>query len=74
MSQEKKKKVNKEIPEQQEVLKNTKKNMLVSASAGSGKTYVMIEYVTNLVCDKKIPVKKLLVLTFTKAAATEMKT
>ena len=30
------------IPEQLEVLKNDKKNMLVSASAGSGKTFIMI--------------------------------
>lgn len=64
----------KEIEEQTRVLENDKKRMLVSASAGSGKTFVMIKYITNLVCRKKVPVDKLLVLTFTKAAATEMKT
>lgn len=61
------------IEEQERVLKNDKKNMLVSASAGSGKTYIMIKYVTKLICEDKIPVKDLLILTFTKAAATEMK-
>lgn len=61
------------IQEQEEVLLNDKKNMLVSASAGSGKTYIMIKYITKLICENKIPVKDFLVLTFTKAAATEMK-
>ncbi|MBP3619876.1 MAG: UvrD-helicase domain-containing protein [Clostridia bacterium] len=61
------------IEEQQEVLRNTKKNMLVSASAGSGKTHIMIEYISNLICERNVSVNNLLVLTFTKAAATEMK-
>lgn len=61
------------IPEQLEVLKNDKKKMLVSASAGSGKTFIMIEYVAQLVVKERIPVQQLLVLTYTKAAATEMK-
>lgn len=61
------------IEEQQEVLRNKSKNMLVSASAGSGKTHIMIEYISSLVCEKNVSVKNLLVLTFTKAAATEMK-
>ena len=60
-------------PEQVDVLNNDKKNMLVSASAGSGKTFIMIKYITKLVVEKKIPVGQLLVLTFTKAAANEMK-
>lgn len=61
------------IEEQERVLKNDKKNMLVSASAGSGKTYIMIKYITKLICENKIPVRDFLILTFTKAAATEMK-
>ena len=61
------------IEEQEKVLHNDKKNMLVSASAGSGKTYIMIKYITKLICEDKIPVNNFLVLTFTKAAATEMK-
>ncbi len=61
------------ILEQDEVLKNDKQRMLVSASAGSGKTHVMIKYIGNSIVKDKISVKDLLVLTFTKAAATEMK-
>lgn len=61
------------IEEQERVLKNDKKNMIVSASAGSGKTYVLIEYISRLVCQKRVPIKKLLILTFTKQAALEMK-
>lgn len=61
------------IEEQEKVLHNDKKNMLVSASAGSGKTYIMIKYITKLICEDEIPVNNFLVLTFTKAAATEMK-
>ena len=61
------------IKEQDDVLKNNSKNLIVSASAGSGKTHVLIEYISMLVCKKKVPIKKILILTFTKAAATEMK-
>lgn len=61
------------ISEQQNVLENDKKNMIVSASAGSGKTFVMIKYITRLVCEKHIPIENILVLTFTKSAAAQMK-
>ena len=61
------------IKEQDDVLKNNSKNLIVSASAGSGKTHVLIEYISMLVGEKKVPIKKILILTFTKAAATEMK-
>ena len=63
----------KKILEQEKVLENDKKQMLVSASAGSGKTFVMIKYITKLVCEDDISVKDIVVLTFTKAAAGEMK-
>ncbi len=59
--------------EQQKVLDSKKKKMIVSASAGSGKTFVLIEYITNLVCKMNVPVKRLLVLTFTRASANEMR-
>ena len=63
----------KKILEQEKVLENDKKQMIVSASAGSGKTFVMIKYITKLVCEDDISVKDIVVLTFTKAAAGEMK-
>lgn len=65
---------NKPTEEQRKILENDRKKLIVSASAGSGKTFVVIEYLIDLICNKKIPVSRLLVLTFTKAAAGEMKT
>lgn len=59
--------------EQLRVLDNEKKNMIVSASAGSGKTWVLIELIKNLIVNRRVPVRKLLVLTFTRAAAGEMR-
>ena len=49
--------------------------VLVSAAAGSGKTAVLVERVIQILTDKNTPcdVDKLLVVTFTKAAAAEMK-
>lgn len=65
---------NEPTQEQKKILENKKKKLIVSASAGSGKTFVVIEYLINLICTQKIPLSKFLVLTFTKAAANEMKT
>ncbi len=52
-----------------------KKNILVSAAAGSGKTAVLVERVIRRILDEKDPlsVDEILVLTFTNAAAAEMK-
>lgn len=46
---------------------------LVSAAAGSGKTAALIERILRLVIDDGVDVNKLIVVTFTKAAASEMK-
>ncbi|MDY0024022.1 MAG: UvrD-helicase domain-containing protein, partial [Candidatus Izemoplasmatales bacterium] len=48
------------------------KNILVSASAGSGKTGVLKERVIRKINDK-VDIDKLIILTFTEAAAYEMK-
>ena len=50
-------------------------NILVAAAAGSGKTAVLVERIIRMICDTKNPVSvdRLLVLTFTSAAAAEMK-
>lgn len=61
-------------PEQELVVKNKSKRLVVSASAGSGKTFVVVEKLIKLICEEKVPVSRLLVLTFTKAAASELKT
>src|SRR5947199_8505545 len=51
-------------------------SLLISAAAGSGKTAVLAERCAHLVCDAEQPcdVDELLVVTFTEAAAAEMKT
>ncbi len=59
--------------EQKLFVKALNNNVLVSASAGSGKTTTMIEKLKKLIIEDKVPVEKLLVVTFTEAAASEMK-
>jgi len=49
------------------------RNVLVSASAGTGKTSVLTERVVSLIAKDKLEISRLLVLTFTKAAAAEMR-
>lgn len=59
--------------EQQAIINSNKKNLIVSASAGSGKTFVVIEQLKRLISEKSVPLSRVLVLTFTKAAAGEMR-
>lgn len=47
-------------------------NSVVAAGAGSGKTYTLARRFAWLVCEKDIPVDRILTLTFTKKAAAEM--
>ena len=58
--------------EQLEAINKDGTNIIVSAGAGSGKTAVLTERVITKI-KKGIPVDHLLILTFTKAAANEMK-
>ena len=62
-------------PEQKKVIEVRDKNILVSAAAGSGKTAVLVERILGLVLDEKNPVDidRLLIVTFTNAAAGEMR-
>ncbi|MGN0204110.1 MAG: helicase-exonuclease AddAB subunit AddA [Coprococcus sp.] len=61
--------------EQQAVINTRQRSVLVSAAAGSGKTAVLVERLIRLLTDEEHPVKieKLLVVTFTNAAAAEMR-
>lgn len=61
--------------EQQKVIDYRNRNILVSAAAGSGKTAVLVERIIERITDKEHPVDidKLLVVTFTNAAAAEMR-
>ncbi len=54
-------------------IKEKGKNILVAAAAGSGKTAVLVERIVNKIVNDKIDIDKILVVTFTKAAASEMK-
>lgn len=61
--------------QQQQVISLRDRNILVSAAAGSGKTAVLVERILSMVTDSAHPVDidRLLVVTFTKAAAGEMR-
>ena len=61
--------------EQQKVIDTHGCNLLVSAAAGSGKTAVLVERIVKMVSDAANPVDidRLLVVTFTNAAAAEMR-
>lgn len=61
--------------EQQSVIDSRNKNLLVSAAAGSGKTAVLVERIIRMVLDNDNPIDidKLLIVTFTNAAASEMR-
>lgn len=61
--------------EQNQVITSRGNNLLVSAAAGSGKTAVLVERIIRMVTDKDAPVDidRLLVMTFTNAAAAEMR-
>ncbi|SCG83696.1 recombination helicase AddA [Proteiniborus sp. DW1] len=48
-------------------------NLLVSAAAGSGKTAVLVERIIKLVTEDMVDIDKLLIVTFTNAAAGEMR-
>ena len=62
--------------EQQKVIDLRNKNILVSAAAGSGKTAVLVERIITMITegDEPTDIDRLLVVTFTNAAAAEMKT
>ena len=61
--------------EQSEVISHRKGNLLVSAAAGSGKTAVLVEHVIDCLLDKEHPISlsSVVLMTFTEAAASEMK-
>lgn len=60
-------------PQQQQAIDQRGKNILVSAAAGSGKTAVLVERIKKLVAEEGVPIDRMLIVTFTNAAASEMK-
>ena len=59
--------------EQQDAIHEKGSNILVAAAAGSGKTAVLVERIITKIIKDKIDIDKLLVVTFTNAAASEMR-
>ncbi len=61
--------------EQKAVIESRNRNLLVSAAAGSGKTAVLVERIIRMITEGEEPLRidQLLVMTFTKAAADEMR-
>ena len=59
--------------EQSQAIHEKGSNILVAAAAGSGKTAVLVERIINKIIAEEIDIDKLLVVTFTNAAASEMR-
>lgn len=63
-------------PMQKAAIELKDRTMLISAAAGSGKTAVLTERIIERLCDPQSPgdISRMLIVTFTKAAASELKT
>ena len=59
--------------EQKQAIYEKDSNILVAAAAGSGKTAVLVERIINKIINENIDIDRLLVVTFTNAAASEMR-
>ena len=59
--------------EQKQAIYEKNSNILVAAAAGSGKTAVLVERIINKIINENVDIDKLLVVTFTNAAASEMR-
>lgn len=59
--------------QQQKAVDSNEKNIVVAASAGTGKTTVLVERVLRKILNENIDLNRMLILTFTEAAAENMK-
>lgn len=59
--------------DQKKAIETRGKNIIVSAAAGSGKTRVLVDRVISLMIEEKIPIKNMIIVTFTNKASVEMK-
>lgn len=64
---------NKWTDDQKNAIDFHNKNILVSAAAGSGKTAVLVERIIESIVKRNMDIDRLVVVTFTRAAASEMK-
>jgi len=63
-----------ELNEQQLAAVDAEGEVFVSAGAGTGKTAVLVERVVRAVCDQGLDVDSILVITYTRRAAGELRT
>ena len=61
-------------PEQRDIVQDRGGELLVSAAAGSGKTRVLVERLLDRVTEEGLDIDRFLVITYTKAAAAELRT
>ena len=59
--------------EQTQAIETSGNNLLVAAAAGSGKTAVLVERMIHKIVNEKVDIDKILIVTFTNAAASEMR-
>lgn len=59
--------------EQQAAIDTRNSNLLVAAAAGSGKTAVLVERIIKIILEDQMDIDRLLIVTFTNAAAGEMR-
>ena len=59
--------------DQKKAIETRGQNILIAAAAGSGKTRVLVERIISQVREGTLSLDRILVLTFTKAAASEMR-
>ena len=64
---------NKWTNEQLSAITQKGNNILVAAAAGSGKTTVLVERIIRKIINDNVDIDKILVVTFTNAAASEMR-
>lgn len=60
-------------PAQQAAISADNRELLISAAAGSGKTAVLVERILRLIREKHINIDRMLVVTYTRAAAAELR-
>lgn len=60
-------------PEQQSAIDAKNRELLVSAAAGSGKTAVLVRRIIHLIRDEDYSIDRMLVVTYTRAAAAELR-
>tara|TARA_B100001029_G_C14865817_1_gene341647 strand:+ start:285 stop:578 length:294 start_codon:yes stop_codon:yes gene_type:complete len=59
--------------ESKNIFQENRKKLLIEASAGTGKTFTLVELVLELLLNRGIPLKRILIVTFTEKATNELR-